>query len=393
MYAFRKPFTALTYQGYTWYGYDFKIMAVLFQVVGYTLSKFIGVKVISELDRANRIRAIWLLILMSEVALLFFALLPTPFKVYAIFLNGLPLGLIWGLVFSFVEGRKNSELIGVLLSVSFIVSSGVVKTFGSWILDVFEMGSFWMPYWTGMVFIIPLYFSLSILKKIPNPSAAEAAVKQERVPLNGVNRIKLLKELWAPLGAIVLFYALLTAIRDFRDSFISEIWLDLGNENPLLNFSTTELLIAFFVLIIIASLNWFSDHLAVMNMYFLMFTISMILTILSTYLFQIGMLHPYWWIVISGFGIFLCYVPFNGLFFDRFIAFAKLSANAGFFIYLADAMGYLSSIGVLLIKGSMRESISWLDFFAQMNYLIGFFGLICVYALRRWTNKFSTYES
>jgi hypothetical protein len=48
MYGFRKPFTAGTYAD-TEYGLAFKTWLVTAQVLGYTLSKFIGIRVISEM--------------------------------------------------------------------------------------------------------------------------------------------------------------------------------------------------------------------------------------------------------------------------------------------------------------------------------------------------------
>ena len=49
MYAFRKPFTAASFDGVDgWhYALDFKIALVLAQLIGYAASKFIGIKVIS----------------------------------------------------------------------------------------------------------------------------------------------------------------------------------------------------------------------------------------------------------------------------------------------------------------------------------------------------------
>ena len=48
MYAFRKPFTVGTYEGLSLAGVDYKIVLVIAQVAGYTLSKFIGIRVVSE---------------------------------------------------------------------------------------------------------------------------------------------------------------------------------------------------------------------------------------------------------------------------------------------------------------------------------------------------------
>ena len=56
MYAFRKPFTAATFDavaGWT-FTLDYKIALVLAQVAGYALSKLIGIKVVSARPGAAR---------------------------------------------------------------------------------------------------------------------------------------------------------------------------------------------------------------------------------------------------------------------------------------------------------------------------------------------------
>ena len=101
MYAFRKPFTAATFESVPGWHFpiDYKIALVLAQVVGYALSKFIGVKVVSEIEPRHRAAAILGLIGISWLALIAFAFVPAPWNVVFLFINGLPLGMIWGLVY------------------------------------------------------------------------------------------------------------------------------------------------------------------------------------------------------------------------------------------------------------------------------------------------------
>jgi hypothetical protein len=70
MYAFRKPFTATGYDDVQdMWGLKFKSAIVIAQVLGYTLSKFIGIKVVSEMGRNKRGLGILVLIAISTVAL------------------------------------------------------------------------------------------------------------------------------------------------------------------------------------------------------------------------------------------------------------------------------------------------------------------------------------
>jgi hypothetical protein len=68
MYAFRKSFAAGGFEGITLAGVPYKVVLVTAQVLGYTLSKFIGIRVIAEMQPARRAAMILALIAIAEVA-------------------------------------------------------------------------------------------------------------------------------------------------------------------------------------------------------------------------------------------------------------------------------------------------------------------------------------
>lgn len=111
MYGFRKPFTAAGYEEFHLLGLSYKSVLVTSQVLGYTLSKFIGIRVISEMPPARRGRTILLLVGIAQTALLLFALVPAPWNFILLFVNGLPLGMVFGLVLEFLEGRRATEVL------------------------------------------------------------------------------------------------------------------------------------------------------------------------------------------------------------------------------------------------------------------------------------------
>ncbi len=154
MYAYRKPFSAASYAHVAgWpFAIDFKIVLVIAQVAGYALSKIIGVKVVSEMPPSRRAGAILLLIGIAEIALTVFAVAPAIVGIAALFVNGLALGMIWGLVFGFLEGRRLSEVLGAMLCATFILSSGVVKSVGETLLVGGWASERWMPAATGLLF-------------------------------------------------------------------------------------------------------------------------------------------------------------------------------------------------------------------------------------------------
>src|SRR5262245_44787871 len=68
MYGFRKPFTAAVYEEITLWGLGYKSVLVTAQVLGYMLSKFIGIRVISEMRPARRIRVLMLFVGAAQAA-------------------------------------------------------------------------------------------------------------------------------------------------------------------------------------------------------------------------------------------------------------------------------------------------------------------------------------
>lgn len=98
MYAFRKPFSAATFSGQEIGGVPLKVLLVVAQLVGYTCSKFLGIKVVSEAGAGRRIALVAGLIGVAFVPLILLPWVPPWARVACLFVNGLPLGMIWGLI-------------------------------------------------------------------------------------------------------------------------------------------------------------------------------------------------------------------------------------------------------------------------------------------------------
>jgi len=347
MYAFRKPFTAATFAGLSIVGIDLKTALITLQVVGYMLSKFIGIKFVSEMPPQKRAWSIIALIVIAEISLLLFAVVPLPYNIIFLFFNGLPLGMVWGLVFSFLEGRKLTELLGAGLSISFIISSGFVKSVGVIVMESFGFNEFQMPFITGLIFTIPLIFFVWMLNQIPPPSIEDENLRTKRKPMNKEDRKKFFHNYAAGIIILTIIYMFLSAFRDMRDNFVADVWKELGYNSQPFIFTFTELPIALVVLIIVGSMFLIKDNLKafLINHYLILFGI--LLTGLSSLLYQIGLISPIIWMIGVGLGLYLGYVPFNCILFDRFIAVSRTAANAGFLIYIADSFGYLASVATL----------------------------------------------
>lgn len=381
MYAFRKPFTAGAYAGLSLWGVQFKIVLVIAQVAGYALSKFIGIRVISGLNARRRGLTFLLLIGVAELALLGFALTPFPWNAGWLFVNGLPLGMIWGIVFSYLEGRRNTEVLAAALSINFIISSGFVKTVGRWLLDS-GISEWWMPVMAGLLFAPLLLLSVWLLERLPKPSDADIASRAPRPSMTATDRRTLFLRYAPGLLLLTGVYLLLTIVRDVRDNFAVEIWADLGYAGNSALLTTAELPVAILTLLGIGGLMVIRDNFKAFQMNHALSLAGALLLALSTLVFQYGQLSPLIWMISSGFGLFLPYVIFNGVLFDRFLATFRERGNVGFLMYIADAVGYLGSVGVLLWRNFGAAKLRWLDFYTALCY--GSAALIIVLTALSW---------
>ncbi len=368
MYAFRKPFTVATYEGYHLWGIDYKIILIISQVLGYTLSKFSGIKIIAEMPPGRRIAAILGFIGAAEVALILFGLVPPPWGVVFLFLNGLPLGLIWGLVFSFVEGRRFTELLGAALCVSFILSSGVVKSVGKLLMTQVGISQFWMPAATGLVFVAPLLLSVWVLSTMPPPTAEDEQYRTRRVPMLAQQRRAFFGRFALGIVLLVVVYATLNTYRDFRDNFAVELWTALGYIDAPAIFTLSEVPVALITFASIGSLILIKNNRLAFWTSLSSVLFGAILTAAATLAYQAGIVDPAIWMITVGLGMYIPYIAFHVMIFERMIALFRHESNIGFLMYIADAFGYLGSCLVMLYRNFGAKQLSWLDFFIGASY-------------------------
>jgi len=369
MYAFRKPFNSGLYEGLDVAGIGYKTILILSQVAGYTLSKFTGIKIISELKSTSRIRLIISLILLAEAALLMFGLVPYPYNFVFLFINGLPLGMVYGVVFSFLEGRRFTEMISMGLNISIIIASGVLKTTYLELHALFPaISEFWMPFSMGLLFLPFFFLFVWMLDMLPVPTEEDRRLRTERFPMTAQDKKNVLAEFWLPVFCLLICYIMLIVVRDFRDNFAIEIWneIDAGWKSSVL--SQTEMITGFVVLVVIGSLAFIKNNLIGFRMTNLVIFSGILMAGVSTFLFENHLISGFFWMLTIGTGMFLAFTVIQSALFDRLIALFRLKANAGFFVYICESFGYLSSVGLLLYKEFFVKQLSWSKVLMQFIY-------------------------
>jgi hypothetical protein len=200
-----------------------KTALVTAQVLGYTLSKFLG------------------------IALLGLAVVPPRWGVVLLFLNGLPLGLVFGLVLGFLEGRRLTEAMTAALCASFIRADGVTKTVGASLLTA-GVPERWMPATAGGIFVLPLLVCAAVLSRSAAPDAVDIVSRAERGPMPRTQRRGFARRHATVLFGIVALYLSITVLRSVRADFAPELWAALGYVGESSVFARSEILVALGVL-------------------------------------------------------------------------------------------------------------------------------------------------
>ncbi len=380
VYAFRKTFPAATFSGMELGGVSYKVWLVTFQAVGYALAKFLGIKIISELRAKGRAIGILMMVAIAGLSWLMFAVVPPPYNIVFLFTNGLPLGLVWGMVFGYLEGRRTTEVLGATLSASFIFSSGICRSVGAWLMTDVGVSEMWMPFVACCLFLGPLLLFLYLLDQLPPPSEEDELLRTRREPMPRERRKDFLREFLPGIILFVLGYLLLTTFRDFRENFSAEVWKSLSYDKTPSIYSQTEVPVSILVLIIMSAVVLIRNNRTAFMVNHIIIIIGMLMIGAGTYLFEAELISPVQWMTLIGLGLYMGYVPFNSMFFDRMIATFRYTGTVGFIMYVADSFGYLGSISVLFFKEFAYAELSWLNVFLTSGYIVSVSGAILITA-------------
>ncbi|WP_460981493.1 DUF5690 family protein [Spirosoma fluminis] len=369
IFAFRKGITAVTFEGMAFAGVGYKTWLVTAQVLGYAVSKGLGIKFVSEMSPGRRALNILLFVGAALLALLGFAVVPAPYNILFLFLNGLPLGMVYGIMLGFLEGRRQTDALVAGLTASFIFASGFVKTVALTIKSSWGVSEFWLPFVTGSLFVLPMLAAIYALTLLPPPTAIDRELRTERKPMNQSERRAFVSNFRPGLVLLIISYVLLTAFRDFRDNFGPEILRNAGVENAGI-FAQTETLVAVGVLIMMALLQRVTDNFRAFAFLNAIMLAGGAVVGMSTWAYTAGMLSPGTWFLLTGLGLYMGYVPCNGLYFERLVASFRYVSTVGFMVTLADWYGYLGSVSVLLYKNFGQGGISFHQFFIYGAYIL-----------------------
>ena len=388
IFAFRKPFTVATFEGLKFWNISYQTLLIISQVLGYMLSKFYGIKFISELQRMGRWKTSLVLMGSAWLSLLLFAVLPAPWGMLCFFANGFVLGFMWGITFSYVEGRRATDFIGVVLAVSFIFAGGFSRSVGKWVMLRLEVSEFWMPFVTACIFGVPLLLFYWLMERAPHPDAEDIAERTVRKQMTSEERKDFLKTFGPGVVSFVLIYLLLTILRDLRDNYMANMWNELGYASNAGVFAKTETITSLIVLALIGTLVFVRNNFKAFRIIHVLLLLSFAVTFIASLLFKSNLISGAIWMQFTGLGLYIGYILFNSVYFERLLATFKIAGNVGFLIYLADAWGYLGSVSVMLSKEFLKTELSWVNFYSTLAVVCASVGFIAaVYCFSYFLKK------
>jgi len=376
MFGFRKPFTAATFAEVTVLGLGLKTVLVTSQVAGYMVSKFLGIKIIAEMPPQRRAVGILGVIAAAELALLLFAIVPQPWNAACMFLNGLALGMVFGLVLGFLEGRQSTEALAAGLCASFILADGVTKSLGAWLLAL-GLSETWMPAAAGLIFLAPLAIGVWMLSRIPPPDAGDIAARAARARLSRSDRWSLFGRYAGGLSLLIVMYLAVTIARSMRADFAPEIWRGLGQAAPPAIFTQSEVWVALGVLAVNGAAVFIRDNRRAFFTALVTCGLGLMLVIAALAGRQFGSLDSFWLMVLIGLGLYLPYVAMHTTIFERLLAMTRDRGNIGFLMYVADAIGYLGYVAVMLGREILKARGELASADSMASGFAGFFFIVC----------------
>jgi hypothetical protein len=229
----------------------------------------------------------------------------------------------------------------------------------------------WMPFLTALLFTPVLLVGVYLLHKLSPPTSEDISERTERIPMTGLERKMFIRKFGISIVVTVFIYVVLTMFRDLRDNFAVEFWQELSANNIPSLLITSELPVAFAVLLVISLMIFIKNNRFAFYFNLLLVMLSGLLMIIFTTLYFNQSISALSWMILSGFALYLPYLIYHTVLYERWIAFFKFKSNAGFLMYLSDAFGYLGSTTILLIKNFATPDISWVNFLTYSSLCLG----------------------
>lgn len=171
------------------------------------------------------------------------------------------------------------------------------------------------------------------LNRLPQPTEEDIAMKSERATLNGKQRWELFKNFMPFLMMLFVANIAIVVLRDIKKTFSKyhrcfRIFA--------LAFAKIDSVVTLIILVVFGLMVFVKDNLKALSILFRLIIMGMIVMSVVSFGQERFQLPPVVWLFVQSLCLYIAYLTFQTIFFDRFIACFKIHGNVGFFIVTTD---------------------------------------------------------
>src|SRR5262249_49103281 len=160
--------------------------------------------------------------------------------------------------------------------------------------------------------------------------------------------------------------------------FAPEIWRELGQPAQPATFTQSEIYVALGVLAINGCAVMIRDNRRAFFAALGTCALGFMLIAAALLGLYTNALDGFGFMVAVGLGLYIPYVAIHTTVFERLLATTRDRGNIGFLMYVADSIGYLGYVAVMLLRGSVSDVDRFLQFYQVACLLTCGLSLICL---------------
>lgn len=126
----------------------------------------------------------------------------------------------------------------------------------------------------------------------------------------------------------------IVVLRDIKEDFLVNI-IDVSEYSPWL-FAKIDSVVTLIILVVFGLMVFVKDNLKALSILFGLIIMGMIVMSVVSFGQERFQLPPVVWLFVQSLCLYIAYLTFQTIFFDRFIACFKIHGNVGFFIVTTD---------------------------------------------------------
>ncbi|KAG8468896.1 hypothetical protein KFE25_007414 [Diacronema lutheri] len=312
---------AAQWRGERAFGVDFKTALASAHTIGYLAGKAPALAIVPKLERHQFLRASLFIVWLAAALVGASAALPPALSVLCIFSACACLSPCWYVLQRSVEGRAFTEAIMSVASLSVIGMSGVAKATGAQMLQR-GTSERCMVAWCALGGALLGTVAAVAVGMQPPPSAVDVRLRgsRARVASLRVECVLLLSRYGRGIALSTAALVLCGTVRAFRDFFHAELLAAAGLQRSPSAFASTELVVCALVLGVTACFSRVRDNLLAVRLICAAAAFGGALVAIVNGAWLAGSIGGYAWIVGTGAGTFLAYVPLGTMLYDRLLS-------------------------------------------------------------------------